>query len=120
MIIKNQFCNIEYGDYNNNSILKPICIEEIDIIHQVCLIRFEYADGDTISLCSNMDEIDFNSFGLVSHIEYTLYLIDYNKRTSQAIIKANNKDDLIQYQKDNKELITNSSFFSIGHKVIID
>lgn len=123
MLVKDKYSKVEYGDYNTYANLKPIKLVEIDLEYGVAIIVFQFKDSDkTITLCPQLTEIDLNSFGIISHIEYTLYLVDFGngKAQSKAILKSNNKQDLIEYKDNNQHIIPHNTLFTIGEKVIID
>lgn len=123
MLVKNKYSKVEYGDYNTYANLKPIKLVEIDLEYGVAIILFQFEDSDkTITLCPQLTEIDLNTFGIISHIEYTLYLIDFSngKAQSKAILKSNNKQDLIEYKNNNQDILSRNTLFTIGEKVIID
>ena len=123
MLVKDKYSKVEYGDYNTYANLKPIKLVEIDFEYGVAIIVFQFEDSDkTITLCPELTEIDLNSFGIISHIEYTLYLVDFGngKTQSKEILKSNNRQDLIDYKNNNQDILSRNTLFTIGEKVIID
>jgi len=123
MLTKDKYNKVEYGDYNTYTNLKPIKLVEIDMEYGIAVIVFQFEDSDkTITLCPKLTEIDLNSFGIISHIEYTLYLVDFGngKAQSKEILKSNDRQDLIRYKDNNQNILSRNTLFTIGEKVIID